>query len=134
MVYDLRSGSLGCWHESSLDSEDAGRVAGVRRFGSLWVVDGKVAPSGWEFLEGRLGRPNLLRLVDEDERDMGSLNLDLLGGGKVTLSGGSRRAYSPVSGSASGAQDVSVDNGKSAVPMESLPDNLSLSTTEKLSE
>ena len=131
MVYDLRSGSFGCWHESSPVSESIG---GARRFDSPGAEDDKEVLSDCEFLEVRLGRPILLRLVDEEEREMGSLNLDLLGGGKATLSSGSRKAYNPVSGSASGAQDVIVDSGKLALPIESLPDNLSLSTTEKLRE
>ena len=87
-----------------------------------------------EALDGSPGLDNLGRFDAEDDRDSGSLNLDLLGAITVVKSGGSLKAYRPVSGSASGASEVIVDRGKLAVPTKSLPDNLSLSITEKLSE
>lgn len=119
-------------------------VDGVRRFGSLGALEG--LPDGsncaalcmevWElFLEMIPGFESLLRLVPDDDLDMGSLNLDCFGVGRVIdVSGGSGRTYSPVSGSASGATEVSSERGKVVVPTKSFPDSLSLSTTEKLIE
>lgn len=119
-------------------------VDGVRRFGSLGALVG--LPDGsncallcmevWElFLEMIPGFESLLRLVPDDDLDMGSLNLDCFGVGRVIdVSGGSGRTYSPVSGSASGATEVSSERGKVVVPTKSFPDSLSLSTTEKLIE
>lgn len=43
----------------------------------------------WEFFELKPGLASLLRLVAEEDRDIGSLNLDLLGVGNAEPLGGS---------------------------------------------
>ena len=85
-----------------------------------------------EFREVRPGLASLFRLVAEDDLEIGSPNLDFLAEGNAKASGGSGKRYSPVLGSASGAASVTVGRGRDVVPTKSLPESLSLSTTEKL--
>jgi len=79
----------------------------------------------------REGLESLLRLVAEEDREIGNLNLDLFVDGIAIASGGSGSRYNPVSGSASGAASITVDRGRLVVPTKSFPDSLSLSTIEK---
>ena len=84
-----------------------------------------------ELRDVKPGLPSLFRLVADDDLDKGNRNRDLLEDGRAIASGGSGRRYNPVSGSASGAALVTVDKGRDVVPTKSLPESLSLSTTEK---
>jgi len=89
-----------------------------------------------DLFDVRVGREdNLFRLCDEDDLDIGSLKRDrFFSTGKALASGGSFRAYRPVSGSASGAVSVIYLRGRTVEAMKSFPDSLSLSITVNVSE
>jgi hypothetical protein len=71
-----------------------------------------------EFFFFSPGFVSLERLLEEEDRDMGRRNLDLLASGSIpTDSCGSGSLYKPVAGSAPGDTAVTSPRGKLTMPM-----------------
>lgn len=100
----------------SCGAEGAALVGGVGKGG---VSSGpRLDIELWEFSFFKLGLADLLRLVADEDRDIGSLNRDLRASVVTAFpeSCGSGKRKRPVLGSASGAAETIFSNGRFTEP------------------